>query len=37
LDLLKQGVVTLGVYQRIRDGVIAHRIGEDEAASQKHP
>jgi hypothetical protein len=37
LDLLEQGMVTPEVYQRIRDGVIAPRIAEDEAASQKHP
>ena len=37
LDLLEQGVVTPEVYQRIRDGVIAHRIAKDEAASEKHP
>jgi DNA uptake protein ComE-like DNA-binding protein len=37
LDLLEQGVVTSEVYQRIRDGVIAHRIAKDETASEKHP
>ena len=37
LDLLEQGVVTLEVYQRIRDGVIAHRVAKDEPASEKHP
>jgi helix-hairpin-helix protein len=28
LDLVEQGVVTPEVYQRIRDGVIAHRMGD---------
>jgi len=32
LDLVEQGVVTPEVYQRIRDGVIAHRVGDIEAA-----
>ena len=27
LDLVEQGVVTPEVYQRIRDGVVAHRAG----------
>ncbi len=26
LDLVQQGVVTAEVYQRIRDGVVAHRL-----------
>jgi predicted DNA-binding helix-hairpin-helix protein len=37
LDLLEQGVVPQEVYQRIRDGVIAHRITKDEGACEKHP
>jgi len=37
LDLVEQGVVPQDVYQRIRDGVVAHRIAEDEAVGQKHP
>ena len=37
LDLVEQGVVPQDVYLRIRDGVIAHRIAEDEAAGQKRP
>ena len=37
LDLLEQGVVPQEVYQRIRDGVIAHRVAKDETASEKHP
>ena len=37
LDLVEQGVVPQDVYQRIRDGLVAHRIAEDEAAGQKHP
>jgi|HubBroStandDraft_5_1064220.scaffolds.fasta_scaffold565593_1 hypothetical protein len=37
LDLLEQGVVPQEVYQRIRNGVIAHRIAKDETASEKHP
>jgi DNA uptake protein ComE-like DNA-binding protein len=37
LDLLEQGVVPQGVYQRIRDGVIAHRVTKEESASEKHP
>jgi hypothetical protein len=30
LDLLDQGVVSPEVYQRIRDGVVAHRAGNGE-------
>jgi DNA uptake protein ComE-like DNA-binding protein len=37
LDLLEQGVVPQEVYQRIRNGVIAHRVTKDEIASEKHP
>jgi hypothetical protein len=37
LDLLEQGVVSQEVFQRIRNGVIAHRIAKDETASEKHP
>jgi competence protein ComEA len=37
LDLLEQGVVPQEVYQRIRNGVIAHRVTKDESASEKHP
>ncbi|WP_263355262.1 ComEA family DNA-binding protein [Acidicapsa acidisoli] len=34
LDLVDQGVVTPEVYQRIRDGVIAHRIASDDTKGQ---
>jgi DNA uptake protein ComE-like DNA-binding protein len=37
LDLVEQGVVPQEVYQRIRDGVIAHRVAEDKTASEKYP
>jgi DNA uptake protein ComE-like DNA-binding protein len=37
LDLVEQGVVPQEVYQRIRDGVVAHRMPEDEATSGKRP
>ena len=33
LDLLEQGVVTPEVYQRIRDGVIAHRVSPTETGA----
>jgi len=32
LDLVEQGVVAPEVYQHIRDSVIAHRVGDVEAA-----
>jgi len=32
LDLLDRGVVTAGVYQRIRDRVVAHRNGASDAS-----
>ena len=35
LDLLEQGVVSPEVYRRIRDGIVAHRIAKDDAASQQ--
>jgi DNA uptake protein ComE-like DNA-binding protein len=35
LDLMEEGVVPQEVYQRIRDGVIAHRISAEEANSQQ--
>jgi DNA uptake protein ComE-like DNA-binding protein len=35
LDLVEQGVVSPEVYQRIRDGVVAHRATAGNAASQK--
>jgi DNA uptake protein ComE-like DNA-binding protein len=35
LDLVEQGVVTPEVYQRIRDGVIAHRVTDAKAADTK--
>jgi competence protein ComEA len=37
LDLVEQGVVPQDVYQRIRDGVIAHRVAEDTTSGEKHP
>jgi DNA uptake protein ComE-like DNA-binding protein len=36
LDLLQEGVVSPEVYQRIRDGVIAHRIAAGDTSSQGH-
>ncbi len=36
LDLFEQGVVPQEVYQRIRDGLIAHRITTQDAGSQTH-
>jgi DNA uptake protein ComE-like DNA-binding protein len=35
LDLLDQGVVTSEVYQRIRDGVIAHRAAPNDTKTRK--
>jgi DNA uptake protein ComE-like DNA-binding protein len=35
LDLLYQGVVPPEVYQRIRDGVVAHRVETTKAADPK--
>jgi DNA uptake protein ComE-like DNA-binding protein len=35
LDLVEQGVVTPEVYQRIRDGVIAHHVLKENGVSQK--
>jgi competence protein ComEA len=36
LDLVERGVVTQEVYQRIRDGVVAHRVMPEKTASPDH-